>query len=232
MIHIKNIWFLAGLVVTGIGLISAGSLVNDVISTSIGGALLGASISAALAEKESIKMLDIIKKSLESDFKTPEKILNRYRKKWHAYHVTEVEGKKIWYHYVLDFSASPLTNTLYCKSTRKDVISNDGDAYIVTAGFRDQRGIMFGKAVNSDEPTTVTVFPSMGEAYYKYHCGIRILRTYSGSDYVSPVIIGESPVEGVKKIGVIECEELTTILDKLWTKQFHKLNTVLPKVTQ
>jgi len=219
----KSFWFLIGLGISGISFTIAGAKLNDVILSSLGGATLGASISAIIAAWDTEKLFRILSTHLNSKFLSDNSSLKIIRKKWYAYHVTEVDGALCWYHSVVDFSQNPDLNALITETKGHE------ENYVVTAGVRDQRVITISKRNNSKEPTIVSIYPSMAEAYQKFHVGIRFLKTYSNSNFMSPVVVGFAPFENYKKTGPIHDINIETKLNQFWESEFSKTYRILPK---
>ena len=230
-----NGWML-GSGFAGLALIIAGSLVDNTLSQTIGGALFGAAVGGFVSLLDANRIwkfaINQIKETIGSEFRGEESKAEKYRKIWYLYYVSKMNGKHVWRLHVLDFSMpialGELRASVKVKGTMDDV-----HIYNYVAAFRDSRLIMFAKEDESDEPCAVYIFPYMGEAYQAINLGIAILRTWDMTNSVSPAIITEYPIKGldnekVDKDNVIQDPNLIKELNSLWEKRFREINELFP----
>lgn len=232
----KWVWLLSALTIAGVGLLSAGAalLINrtgldGLILSSLGGAIIGAVISAALATIDSRTILNSIRSSIQADFRSTESLLPDFRGKWHIYHATSKDRKPIWSYAIADFSNTSFPGSLFSKIYLLN-LNGKKKKYEITAGIRDVRFVLLLKG--RGEPCTVAVYPSVGKDYGDEHCGIWVHETWDGKPSISATIISAKPLRGVTKVGDITDEEKLTILNNFWAKNFKMniLSSVMPLI--
>ena len=101
--------------------------------------------------------------------------------------------------------------------------------YKINAGIRDDRFIMFERAVVGNEPALVEIFPSMGKAFYDYHCGLVLVESWSGTNLLSPCIMSQNPIHQWDIEGSVN-ENVSKKLDEVWKKTFFTKTKVLPQI--
>lgn len=227
-VAVNSVWFLSGLGVAGIALIIVGAEKNNPVLSSLGGAIAGATISAALALIDSRAVLDAIRKAFKAEFRSDELRIYRFRRRWHLYHVTRKEQKFTWLYHTIDFKKILSPGVLYSETHLIDKNGNK-KKYIVTAGSRDGRFIMFAKGQQTDEPYTIAIFPSIGQDFQNVHCGIRVHRTWDRTESLSRSIMSKVPIARWTQIGDVNNVNVAKILDKIWEDEFSKLYHILPK---
>lgn len=225
--------FLLGLMILGTALLITGPVVDKQVLTAIGGALFGGSIGSLIAKIDGQefqdKTLEVIKSTLSSKIVSDEDRVKRFRKKWHQYYQTRVDGKYECRHVILDLQDRKELGNMsgqyvtYDQNGKPCVNNCEG-------GLRDNRVIMFGKAESSDEPCSVLVLPFMAENYHHPHCGIEFHKTWDGNDAVDPAIVSINPIEHLEETGVIKDPSKVAILTNLWESKFCTLNDTLPNV--
>lgn len=103
--------------------------------------------------------------------------------------------------------------------------------YVVEAGVEDSRGIWLLKAVGSEKPCAVAVFPEFGMAYAPNHYGLLSHVTVDGPEAVSPVMVTHDVLRGVKDEGVVPKPKMKE-RDNFWTRHAPKWFPVLPGTRQ
>jgi hypothetical protein len=219
-----SVWFLVGLAVAGIGLIVAGAARSNVILTSVGGSMFGTAIGSLMSVSSNQIVFDAIRKSLGADFRSDELRLFSFRIKWHSYHVTRKGGKFVWHHSELNFKKTISPGVLYCETLQTDKEGVE-KKYVVTAGLRDARLIMFSRGEETDESTMIVVYPFAGHNFGSRHCGLRIHTTWDKTDSVSRAILSKAPINGWTKVGDVS-EDVAKELDKIWESEFEQHNHI------
>lgn len=189
--------------------------------SSIGGALLGTSISEFVTMGNRKSITKILEESLKSTFTSDESQIKTLRKKWHNYQGSELDGKFVWAYVPIDLGRTISPGVLIAELTNKAIGSN---IYKAVAGVRDNRLLLFSKAENSTEPTVVEIFPYMLEKYHKLYCGLCMTRTWDGNDAIAPTILSETLIRKWNKPGIITDKEVSDYLSQLWKKEFWNMN--------
>jgi len=241
----KYLGFLFGITLLGIALVGWGATISNasysLILSSVGGAIFGAGISLFLGDLVGKNALDEVKNilsaSIDDSFCPRENALcskehevSSYRAKWHHYHVTRMHDKYIWRYRIYDFSKTCFPGKLAAEISAKDKQGRE-HKYIVKAGIRDGRFIIFEKAALGNEPVIIEIYPFMGLELQGIHGGIGTMRTWDGNSVLFPCIMSREPIIGWKKEGDIP-EKVFVELDRLWKKEFTNLNAILPRVVQ
>lgn len=223
--------FLAGLFVCGTVLVIAGPLVQNQIMTAIGGALVGGSIGSLIAEIDGHefqnKTLRVMESTLSTRFVSDENRIKRFRKRWHVYYQTKVQGKHEWRHSIWDLQEQIALGGLIGTNITYDQQGN-AIRYELEVGHRDGRIVGFLKRPDSDEPCSVCVLPSMGEFHHDSHCGLTFHITWDGNHSVDPVIVRSAPLNEVGDLGVIKDDREIDLLIQHWRSRFGRLHDMLP----
>ncbi len=215
-----------GFILAGIVLIFVGPEIGMPAVTSLGAATLGASISGLIAALNSRKLYKMATKEAVAQFHSdPERVKNM-RGKFHLYSITEVQNQGLcWQHNLCDFSQFIHSSNLMGEVIRH---SEDGERavrYTASAGLRDKRLILLSKMNEGTEPTAVEIFPSFGDRFSSLHCGLRFIRTWSGRDLISPVLICEKHIAGAEREGILP-PEVGTIVENQWSKEKKKIGSI------
>lgn len=218
--------WIIGLVFLGIALIIYGSLSDGLLFSSLGGALLGAGFStyiANLAYEGFEKRTYSIISAISSDyFKSNENKLGYYRKKWHYYSITKIDGKIMWRHHQLDFSKEIIPGSLICRFRSRELKEKDR-GYVYEGFFREERFVLVGKATIGEEPPVIAVFPQMGNAFRGIQAGVIFARNYDNEDSFCSALLSEKPIEEKVKYGWMDPEEFP-ILQNKWNEMFAQSN--------
>jgi hypothetical protein len=184
------------------------------------GACFGVTV-ASLGNASAVERVrEIIEESLRSDFKVADADLAPYRKVWHHYLLTEVDGKYIWRYRTFDFSRVHVPGKLVAMF---DVQSPDGrmqhyhiDAYVVAP-----RVLFIQKSATGTELPIVHIYPTATETFGSLHAGLACIKSWGGKELTVPVLMSEQPL----KLGNGAFEEGTLpdatfrILDERWANE-------------
>ncbi|WOB42427.1 hypothetical protein HNI00_04100 [Thermoleptolyngbya oregonensis NK1-22] len=239
----RYLGFLFGITLVGLALVGWGATIPSasysLILSSVGGAIFGAGISLFLGDLIAKNALDEVRNVLstslddgfcprESALCSKENEIISYRAKWHHYHVTRMHDKYVWRYRIYDFSNSCSPGKLAAEIFAKDKQGRE-HKYIVKAGIRDGRFMIFEKAALGNEPVIIEIYPFMGLELQGIHSGIGTMRTWDGNNVLFPCIMSREPIINWKKEGDIS-EKLFADLDRIWKKDFTNLNAILPRV--
>lgn len=189
----------------------------------IGAAVVGANLSLFFGSLTDFEITDILKKSLKANFSSDEKAIDKYRKEYHCYRVTEFEeGKPVWQYSLLDFRNFVGNGILYAKE--KNLNSENKEChYALHAGIRDQGLIIFKKAIDSEESTAILIFPSFRKGYEPHHSGIYLHEAWTRDEKIDPILISSEPICNVTEEKKIS-DRIEKELSKCWRKGITKTN--------
>jgi hypothetical protein len=185
----------------------------------LGSSILGAVFSLMFAELTSADAIAHIYKTLNDNFglQSQEEEISSYRIKLFHYHVTQLDGKKIWRYRIYDFSGPSGTGRLTCTTIAKDRHEKP-HAYDAVAGVRNERFIIIDKSRSSPrEPPTIEIYPHMGIGCLGVFAGVGIMQTWDGPHFITRCMISNVPLMNLKKEGDVPTKEATE-LDDIWKK--------------
>ena len=157
-------------------------------------------------------------------------MINKYRIKWHHYHLSEMKGKYYWRYCIYDLSKSYELGRL---TSRIEVKNSEG----VIVGYRleaARRGtnvifIQYAEEQSNEEPM-VEIFPLMGKHYLSPYFGMMYIESWDGTQILSPSIISNKKLFDRSKIGNIDAETGDK-LSELWKENFKKRINIFPLTT-
>jgi hypothetical protein len=212
--------FLLGLLVSGLSLIALGNARKEPFWSSIGGSLFGASLGTLIGKLSTYALTqdikEIISQTVKDTFVSEDGKLDGYRRHWHLYHVTEMDGTWLWRHTTVDFSRSQTPGRLVSETY---LLNPDGKPkrYVAEAGARDSRLIMFLRDKGNQEPAIVYVFPLAGLGTQIRHLGMVFVQTWDANNAISPAIVSLKPLGDYTKMGTIP-DNLAREIDDLWRR--------------
>ena len=211
------------LLVTGLGFLIAGSYHQNSLLQTIGGTAIGASISALIGSWNFVEIREDIVHILSSinspGLTSQDSDIAQYKKRWHSYFLTELEGKDVWRYAVIDFSKN-LVPGLLITELSSSARERDGRLFRVEGFARDDRFVIVGKALNSKEPTLVAVYPTMGESFRSMHAGLCFIKTWDANEAVSKALVSERPIADWSQSGTVS-EDAALKLDEEWDRHFN-----------
>lgn len=156
-------------------------------------------------------------------FKSDTPIANE-RKEYHAYHLSQLEGKNVWRHYLIDFTKSHhnevLVGFMDSKNKKGTPVS-----YRVEAGKRGSHFVIFDKQINGNEEPSVWIFPFMFKMGEHDNYGFIIGQNCDGNEYFGKAIISTTPYKNIETMGTVSKEE-AAVLEKDWTEFYGSKNNV------
>ena len=221
---------LFGLAITGFVCLGLGVYYNNTLISTIGGSLFGVSLGGLIGSWDFGNLRNdvrtILKSSLSARLTSSDSELDYYRRKWHLYNLTHLDGKFVWRHAILDFGKTYIPGSVLAKIVSSD-IEGRSRKYIYTGICRDQRFIIIGQPEKGIEPCVVSVYPFMGETFRRIHPGICFIRTWDGLDMVNPTLISEKAIRNWDKFGTVP-DDIGQELARLWERHFREQNLILP----
>ena len=189
------------------------------MTLSLGGAVLGAGISQIIGTLIGFDFMASLGRALEPGFSSLEKKVQYYRNTFHHYHLTEMDGQCVWRYSCIDFQK------YYDVGKLGGIVEYIGKGnaptyYKVEGGFRDERLILFLKAVKRGEPTIIEIFPTFGKEIQDKHCGVVVVETWDETHIVSRCIMSRSPILNWTSAGTLP-SELGVQLDQMWVNGLH-----------
>lgn len=233
----------------GATIIVFGAYIDSKIFIAVGSALFGSCLGSfigRLTNKDLLNktkgLFDDIKFTLSEFIKggitSDENKLNNFRIQWHIYHVTQMNKQLLWRHVEANFKNSYVPGKL---TATTELTNKDGYLiqYSLEGGIRDHRLIVFIKAMKTEEPSGVYVFPLIGLDFDNYNFGILFHQTWDTTNAISPAIltreqiIFDKPIDSssVNKHDKLT-EEQENLLDDIWRNGATSKCTILPRVSQ
>jgi len=223
-----------GLSIAGPTLVVLGWFIDVMFLSSMGGALFGASLGVIVGRfstedlTEDLKQL--VREGVKDSFVSDEEQLGSYRKNWHLYHVTQMDGKWCWRHTRIDFSNSKTPGRLTSETFLLNQAGNP-KYYTVEAGIRDSRFILFLKAKGAyKEPTLTYVFPRAGEGVDDSHLGVVFLVSWDGKHVISRTIVSSYPLEGHTEMGTLPADKARKIDQQWWERAWPSIPPPFAKI--
>lgn len=220
--------FVVGVTAIGLVLIGWGVQVSSVFLASIGGAIFGAGFNILIATLSSQSFYSELRALVSSEssamLTSEEEQIAPYRAVWHHYHRTKIDGQPVWRYRRYDLRESRFVGQLVTEVVATDANGNDY-RYDVRAVLRGQRFIMLETARSGTEPVVVEVYPFMDLAFMGAHCGIGLMKAWSGEDLLSPCIMSTTQLIDWSSEGDID-PRLFEELDRKWDVGFRGVNEV------
>ena len=227
------------LLVVGLALVGVGSQVENSLWTAIGGTLFGACVGGLIGSmrlqrvREDVQtMLDhsredvrsILANSTRADLRSEEEEIDYYRRKWHIYIYTSLNGHLVWRHAVLDFSKSYVAGSIRAEVPIKD-LGTVSSYYVFEGACRNQRLILTGRPEKGNEPCTVAIYPFIGQDFRRVGPGVCFITTWDGGEAMAPTLLSLEALEGWDAPGTLP-RDLGGQLSKLWQETFLMRNLV------
>lgn len=198
----------------------------------LAGGLIGASVSNLVNEQYGQPVLDEIQSLLAqtsaSAVTSPESSLQHFRKRWHHYHRTMIDGNPTWRYAQVPFDNHSAVGAL---TAEVPVIDVNGDRpphmYKTNAAVWDRRLIILQTRVEGEEAALVEIFPNVA-AVQKVHAGVAVMQSWSGNDVLSPTLISSSPLLEAQEEGSIVDSDRAQKLAELWNTHFAAVQRLLP----
>ncbi|PAV11995.1 hypothetical protein ASJ81_08135 [Methanosarcina spelaei] len=218
-----------GLIFGGFCLLVAGYFLSIPLFTAIGGTFFGASLGSLfgrMANKDIIENFGLL--SQPQKFTSEEANITLFRKEWHMYHVTKINGEFVWRYTLYDFSKESVPGYLQASVTIASPYDNTAQNHIVEAGIRKNKLVTLITACEGDE-AGIHIFPRVEHTFRSDYCGIVDLTTWDDTPSISPVIIVSKPKYGTEPtIRDPEAKEL----DEFWISRMKTYGfDLLPRVT-
>ena len=166
----------------------------SILFTSIGGAIVGAAISAGvgyiLTRDIENDIKQIVREGYENSLDLDENIVSKHRKTYYLYHVTSIDGKFVWRCAVLDFCQA----TAFGKLVTSAIATKDGLSYnyYYKGHIKMNGGRLVLCSTRDNEPPGIYVFPEFGDDLQQYSSGIASIHTWDGYNSMSQCVISVS----------------------------------------
>jgi hypothetical protein len=198
------------------------------VALALGGSVLGAGINSVVVRRYEFDILreinDTISRSLQARFVSENSDLAIYRRDWHHYYVTEIEGNSHWWYESCSFGRNFTVGSI---SERTELRDSAGytHAYITEVGVRGQRLVLLETREDGVEAGAVEVFP-LPRGFQNLHTGIVCLETWDGSHAISKCILSKNPMVEVDREGIVPAEH-SQALDQAWRDNFSRHTRVI-----
>ncbi|MDE2401168.1 MAG: hypothetical protein KGL90_05850 [Burkholderiales bacterium] len=162
----------------------------------------------------------LIEESLHNPFNAPDQELDPFRKVWHHYLMTKMDGKVIWRYRTMDFARLRVPRKLVAtfEVTGTDATKH---TYHVEAFLASPRLMFIQRAAVGAEPPIIHVYPTATELLRPQHAGIAYLKSWEGEYLSVPVLMSEKPLQlgtPIAKEGTLP-DATFQALDELWARE-------------
>lgn len=219
-----DLWL--SLLAVGVGLV----LLLTTNLAAIGGAVFGAGFSSVVAivgghgyDEDLRRKLDGALLKLDGAlpagaFETTERLLAPYRKIFHYYYTTQVNGTSRWYHATLDFSKDFAPGKLQASYAIR------GRTYFVE-GFlkRDCLILALSNPLGDHERQAINVFPDFAKHSRDTSFGVSLHETWDPTNEVGRGILALQPFVEAQADGFVEDTQKARELQKRWDKAMQQL---------
>jgi hypothetical protein len=234
----QSLAFLAAAVLASVCLILIGAMLEQddtlwarlllTLGSSGLGTCLGLVFGSLTGSSALQRVKDLVEKTLNSNLTAPESELQPFRKMWHHYLVTHIDGKPVWRYRTFDFAKTIVPGKLIATLT---VPGPDKRAHVYTieAFVTAPRALFVQKSAYGAEAPAIHVYPFATEHFRAVIAGTVFLQSWDGAQLGAPALMSESPIE----LGVATPVEGTlpdstyAKLDELWGKQASQLGLLL-----
>ncbi|OLB81395.1 MAG: hypothetical protein AUI14_03570 [Actinobacteria bacterium 13_2_20CM_2_71_6] len=224
-----------GLAVTALGVVYGAatlsgytniSPLDGVIATTVGAlgaGTVGAALSiliARVADREGrADLLSIVSRSLDAQFRSRPEDLARLRHEWHHYHITSIDGRRVWRHTLLRLDVVPQVGSL---QHHHDVTDGKNPlAYVVEAGVRGNHAIFLIEGTSGDHDTQATEIIVLTGGDTPIHYGVGLYRAWDTTLMLGRVILSRQEIVPAEHQGDIAENEFGA-LDDRWAAHFEK----------
>jgi hypothetical protein len=170
----------------------------------------------------------ILQDSIGADITSDDTKLSAYRRVWHHYHVTFVEGNRVWRYIKYDFTKSYAIGRLMCDIAPKDVGGRE-HRYRLECALRGDRFLIIQNRLERNEPPIIQVYPRMGAGHLMTHYGLSFMETWDAKNILTCSILSHEPIVSSEEGSL--SGEICGTLDSKWIEGFRNLNTIFPGIT-
>jgi hypothetical protein len=200
------------------------SKVIIVIGSSGLGTCFGLVFGSITGSSAIMRIKELIETSISSSLQSSEHTLEPYRKVWHSYLRTRIEGRMVWRYRMIDFSrfapSGKLIATLTVPGTDSSMHTYYVEAYLV----RSRLIIVQNAAQGSEEPV-IGIYPSAGQHFRSLIAGVIYLQAWDGAQFLTAGLMSSSPLLNGKQsypIGTLP-DEVFNKLDEMWEREARML---------
>ncbi|MBL0946592.1 hypothetical protein [Brevundimonas sp.] len=210
--------FVVGLVILAFGFTLEDRFLGGTLQA-VGGALLGSAASillAAILERPAVvQVRNTLIATLGARLLSDNEELERMRRKWHQYHLTVYDGKKVWRYKIVDLSVDSSLNSVAARFQVLDPrTEGKRHVYKVEAGVRGRRVIFLQSRTEGGEDEVVYVYPRMAAGFMRVASGFAFMESWDGQSLVTQTILSSEPLAAIA-VGTVPDEHSETIT-KAW----------------
>jgi len=200
------------------------SLTDNIIggvTLAIGGGAIGAAIQTITERRYDGDALSnveqMIRESLGARFTSDDDALSMFRRDWHHYYLTHVDGESAWWHQTYSFGRNLAKGSI---TERTSVLDSGGKAhgYLTEAGIRGQRFMLIETREGGGEPALVEIYP-MPRGFATVHVAVAFLEGWDSVHLVTKAILSEQPLLENDVHGAVPRENWPA-LDAVWKSHF------------
>lgn len=233
----QSLAFLAAAVLASFCLILIGALLEQSdplwsrLLITLGGSGMGTCLGLVFGSLTGSSALqrvkELVEKTLNSSLNAPEDELDAFRKLWHHYVVTRIDGKPVWRYRTIDFSKTVIPGKLIASLT---VPGPDGrpHGYMIEAFLSPPRLMFVQKAVVGAEVPVVHVYPFATEHFWEVVAGSAFLQAWDGERLGVPVMMSTVPIGlgAAHSEGTLP-ESTYAKLDEIWAHNADRLGLIV-----
>ncbi len=200
------------------------SLLGSQLLILLGGSGLGTCfgmVFGSLSDASAVQRIrELLEDSLHTALHASEAELEPFRKVWHHYLLTQLDGKFVWRYRTFDFSRVQVPGKLVGAFEVRGR-DNRQHAYRLEAHLAAPRLLFVQRAASGTEPPVVHLYPAATEEFRSQHAGLAFLKSWDGHDLCTPALMCDTPLD----LGVAVAQEGTLPettfqkLDELWGRQ-------------
>lgn len=201
----RNIVTLGFAFVGGLSLAVAGAVLSNLLMSTAGGAIAGATVSSLLGEigltrlREDLlqrvdSLLEVFKESTRNELKSDDRRLGQFRREFHIYVVSRYHRRGHWRQIKIDFSQEIVPGELIYRHSSEGPRPDSTTKYTYVGFVRHERLVLLATPLEGAEPVSVINFPHAARAHQTVHGGVACMRTWDGTDAISMALISHRPL--------------------------------------
>ncbi len=199
---------------------AVGSKIIIIVGSSGLGTCFGLVFGSITGSSAIMRIKELIEASVSSSLQSSDQALEPYRKVWHSYLRTRIDGRKVWRYRMIDFSRFAPSGKLIATLTVPGTDSSTHTYYVEAYLVRSRLIVVQNAAQGSEEPV-IGVYPSAGQHFRSFLAGIIYLQAWDGSQFLTAGLMSSSPLVSGKQsypIGTLP-DETFSDLDQLWERE-------------
>lgn len=236
----QSLAFLAAAVLASLSLILVGALLEKTdllvsrlvitLGSSGLGTCMGLVFGSLTGSSALQRVKELVENTLTSSLTAPDSELQPFRKVWHHYLSTKINGKTVWRYRTIDFSKTVVPGKLIANL---QVPGPDGKThqYFIEAFIAAPRVVFVQKAAVGAEAPVIHVYPYATEHFRAVVAGTVFLQSWDGDRLSVRALMSASPIAlGTTRVATEGTLADTTFgtLDEIWSKQAEQLGLCVP----